>query len=397
MKVDSTTWRDNLERAQEYMQRHQVTGWLIYDYQHSNPVLWDLIGPVGMVTRPTFLFIPASGEFTLLVQHVDSGKFQHVGIPLKVYRSRDEMVASLRTLLPKGSSVAMEYSPLGNLPRVSKVDAGVVELVRGLGVEVVPSADVVQYASQRWSPSQLESHRRAADKLGHIVLEAFQYVGDNVKSRISEYSVAQFIRKRFDEERLTSPDGPVVAVNQHSSDPHYEPAPEGSSPITAGDWVLIDLWAKEDAEDAVYADITWVGFVGETVPSKYQEVFEVVRDARDKALQHLVDAPKQGIIPQGWQVDQVAREYISKRGYGDFFTHRLGHSIGQQVHGEAVNLDSFETHDTRTIIPGIGFSVEPGIYLPQFGVRSEIDVYMSETGPYATTPLQREVVLIQPN
>ena len=292
-----------------------------------------LTGPVGMVTRPTYLFIPASGESTLLVHHVDAGKFRQVGIPLKVYRSREEMVASLRTLVSSGGTVAMEYSLMGALPRASRVDAGVVELVEGLGVEVVSLADMLQYATQRWSQSQLESHKRAADKLARIVLEAFQYISYNGTMGVSEYDVAQFIRKRFDAEGLTSHDGPVVAVNQHCGDPHYEPAQEGSSPIGEGDWVLIDLWAKEKTEDAVYADITWVGFVGETVPSKYQEVFEIVRGARDKALQYLVDAAQQGTVLQGWQVDQVAREYIRERGYGEFFTHRLGHSIGQQVHG----------------------------------------------------------------
>ncbi len=186
-----------------------------------------------------------------------------------------------------------------------------------------------------------------------------------------------------------------MATNARASDPHYEPAPEGSSVIRQGDWLLIDLWAKELAESSVYADITWVAYVGDEVPERHREVFGVVAAARDAALKYLEGSARQGIILEGRQVDRIAREHIDRAGYGDYFTHRLGHSIGRDVHADAVNLDGFETEDDRSIIPGIGFSIEPGIYLPEFGVRSEIDVYMSEEGPYATTPVQRDVVLIR--
>ena len=293
----------------------------------------------------------------------------------------------------------MEYSPLGALPRASKVDAGTVELVRSLGVDVVSSADLLQYSTQRWAEEQLSSHTRSAKKLGCIVLGAFDYIGRNLAYGPTEYQVAEFIRGRFQEEGLHSPTGPVVAVNGNASDPHYEPSSVGSSAIQRGDWVLIDLWAKAISEtfagDSVYADITWVAYVGEQVPDKYQEVFQVVIAARDSALGYLESSAREGVTPQGHQVDRVAREYLALCGYGDYFTHRLGHSISHEVHGDAVNLDSFETEDTRSIIPGICFSIEPGIYLPEFGVRSEIDVFMSEEGPTVTTPVQREVVLIK--
>ena len=261
---------------------------------------------------------------------------------------------------------------------------------------MVSSADLLQYTTQRWSEAQLSSHLRSAEKLGRIVLEAFEYVGQNLESRPTEYQVARFIRARFEEEAIDSPDGPIVAVNGHASDPHYEPSPEVSRPVQEGDRVLIDLWAKQRSAEAVYADITWVAYVGEQPPEKYQEVFRTVATARDSALKNLEGSARQGITLQGCQVDRIAREYISRCGYGDYFTHRLGHSISHEVHGDAVNLDSFETEDTRSIIPGICFSIEPGIYLPELGVRSEIDVYMSEDGPYATTPVQGEVVLIRP-
>ena len=354
---------------------------------------------IGMITRPCFLFIPATGEPRLLVHHVDTGKFQGTNISLEVYRNRQTMLEGVETLLSSSGPVAMEYSPLGAIPRASKVDAGTVELVRSLGVEVVSSADLLQYTTQRWSQAQLSSHVRSANKLGRIVLEAFEYIGQNLAGCLTEHQVAQFIRARFEEEGLHSPDGPIVAINGHASDPHYEPSPEGSSVIQEGDWVLIDLWAKaiteERAEDSVYADITWVAYVGEQAPEVHQEVFQVVTTARDSALKYLEGSARQGITLQGGQVDRIAREYIARRGYGDYFTHRLGHSISHEVHGDAVNLDSFETEDTRSIIPGICFSIEPGIYLPEFGVRSEIDVYMSEDGPFATTPVQQEVVLIK--
>ena len=340
------------------------------------------------------------------MHHVDAGKFAQSGTGLRVYRNRREMIESLTRMLAGVSRVAMEYSPLNALPRVSRVDAGTIELVRGIGVDVVSSADLMQFVTQRWSPQQLEGHRRSAAKLGQIVNEAFQFTGNQLGDKgPTEFQVAEFIRSRFREEGLESPDGPIVAANAHSSDPHYEPATQGSSVIRPGDWILIDLWAKavnptdepgvQGSQPSIYADITWVAYVGEAVPQRHQEIFDIVTGARDAALEFLVDSFQEGVSVQGWQADEAARSYIAQRGYGDFFTHRLGHSIGQEVHGDAVNLDGFETHDTRRIIPGIGFSIEPGIYLPEFGVRSEIDAFMSETGPYATSPVQREVVLIQ--
>ena len=388
-----------ITEAQEYMRQspsQAIDGWLIHDYRYSNPIFWQVMGgTISNVTRPCTLYLPATGEPQLLVHHVDAGKFQDMGVSLSVYRNRPDMLEGMRSIFDQGGRMAMEYSPLGALPRASKVDAGTVELVRSMGVEVVSSADLLQFATQRWSRDQLSSHLRSAQKLGRIVLEAFEYTGQRLGEHPSEYQVARFIRQRFDQEGLCSPDGPIVAVNGNASDPHYGPPSEGSNAINEGDWLLIDLWAKESGEDSVYADITWVAYVGEEVPEKHQEVFQAVTNARDTALKYLHDSARQGITVQGYQVDRIAREYVGRCGYGDYFTHRLGHSISREVHGDAVNLDSFETEDTRSIIPGICFSIEPGIYLPEFGVRSEIDVYMSEDGPMVTTPIQREVVRIK--
>ena len=380
--------------AQQFLRQEDLPGWLIYDYRRSNPVFWQVVTPSGHVTRPCFLYVPAQGSPQLVVHHVDAGKFIDAGIDLVVYQGRDTMVEGLRRVLDGTSTVAMEYSAQSLLPRVSRVDAGTVELVRSLGVQVVSSGDVMQYATQRWSEEKLTGHRRAAAKLGQIVSDAFLYIGIHQGDRPTEFQVAEFIRDRFRQEGLEAADGPIVAVNAHTSDPHYEPEAQGSSAIRRGDWVVIDLWARERAPKSVYADITWVAYVGERVPERHQEIFDLVIGARDKALSFLQDSFQEGKPVQGWEADAVARDFITQRGYGEYFTHRLGHSIYYEVHGEAVNLDGFETHDSRRIIPGIGFSIEPGVYLPEFGVRSEIDVFMSETGPYPSSPVQQQVVLI---
>ena len=278
------------------------------------------------------------------------------------------------------------------LPRASRVDAGTLELVRSLGVEVVSSADLVQHATQRWSEDQLQSHILAAGKLGAIVREAFAYIGESLASGVTEHEVAEFIRGRFVDEGLEVTDGPVVAVNEHSSDPHFDPTPESSATIEQDDWVLIDLWAKLADEDAMFADLTWTAYVGDRPSEEHQRVFDAVLGARDAALAEIESAFASGRELLGWEVDRVARDYIQGAGYGDYFSHRLGHSLGREVHGNAVNLDGWETHDTRKLIPGIALTIEPGIYLPEFGVRSEIDVFISKNGPQVTTEVQRSVV-----
>ncbi|GBD10873.1 Aminopeptidase YpdF [bacterium HR23] len=381
-------------KAQGWLRRHRVDAWLLYDYLGSNPVFWAVVGRLGMVTRPCWLFVPARGRPRLLVHAVDAGKFRAVGLPLVVFAGRAEMVRHLRRWLGGLRRVAMEYSPQGALPRVGRVDAGTVELVRGCGPQVVPSGDLFQEVALLATPSQEQSHRESARLLGQIVLEAFAYLGGNLSGALTEWDVARFIRQRFADLGLESTEGPIVAANAHSSDPHYEPSPSTSAPIRQGDWVLIDLWARLRGEETFYADITWVGYAGPDVPPAYQEVFRVVCQARDTALATLQQAWQEGKVLRGWQVDRVARRVIVRAGYGKYFTHRLGHSLGCTVHGDAVNLDSWETRDTRSIVPGIAFTIEPGIYLPAFGVRSEIDVFFTPQGPEVTSPVQREIVRI---
>ena len=379
--------------AQEHLRTEGVDGWLVYDYRGMNPVFRDAVGDIANLTRPCWFWIPASGEPRLLLSYVDRGRFDHLGIDSTAFVSRREMVDRLRETLGGARRVAMEYSPNGGLPRMSRVDGGILELVRGLGVEVVPSADTVQYATQRWSEQQLTSHLEAAEKLGAIVQDAFRYVGQNLGS-VTEHDVAEFIRSRFLESGLEVTDGPVVAVNEHSSDPHFEPTADNAAAIRRGDWLLIDLWSRLDGGDTMFADITWTAYVGDRVPQAHQRVFDAVVGARDAAVAAMASAFEAGVELQGWEVDAVARDYIAQAGFGGYFNHRLGHSIGREVHGNAVNLDGWETHDTRRLVPGICVSVEPGIYLPEFGVRSEIDVYVAEDGPRVTTDVQRAVVLI---
>ena len=384
-----------ISQAQEYMRAKNLDGWLLYDYRGLNPIFGDTVGgDLSHVTRPVWMWIPARARPHMLVSFVDQSRFTRLGLDTTLFVNREDMIDKLKNDLGVSGRVAMEYTPMGALPRVSKIDAGTLELVRDMDVEIAPSADLLQYATQRWDDEQLASHLYAAKKLTQIVGEAFRHIGDNVDSGVTEFDVAEFIRNRFLEEGMIVTDGPAVAVNEHASDPHFDPTPEASVRIKRGDWVLIDLWTRLPDDHAMFGDITWTAYVGDDPSEKHQEVFEAVVGARDAAFAEMERAFRQGRTLQGWQVDKVARDYISDLGYGEYFNHRLGHSLGREVHSNAVNLDSWETYDTRELIPGIAVTIEPGIYIPEFGVRSEIDVFMSEDGPVMTTEPQREIVKI---
>ncbi len=386
------TFIENITRLNAAIKSSGADGWLLYDFRGSNPILWEVLGAKLHSTRRLFIYIPASGTPKAIVHHVDAGNFARIGLDVIPYRSQDEFLTTLSQLLKGQSKVAMEYSPMGALPTLSWVDAGTVELVRSLGLEVVTSAGMIEAVMGQVSPEALEKHRSAARRLSEIVLEAFQFIGQEAHSGVGEMEVCDYIRSRFHHEGLWTDEGPIVAVNEHSGDPHYEPTQLSSRPFDYGDWVLIDLWAKE--EDGVFADITWVGYLGERVLATHQKVFQIVTEARDKALEFITRCHGEGKQAQGWEVDQVAREHIVAAGYGERFTHRLGHSLGQVVHGYGPNLDSLETKDNRRLHEGLAFTIEPGIYLPEFGMRSEIDVYYGPNGPEATSAIQKEVALI---
>lgn len=392
--------------AQAFMQQNGTDGWLTRDYRYTNPLFWQVYGRhVENVTRPVWLLIPADGEPNLLAHDVDTGRFEGFAGSITSYSSRDSMVEALKRMLGAlGSShpeLAMEYSELYQLPRVGRIDAGTIELIRSLGATVVSSGDVIQYATERWSAGQLETHRFAVNTLTRIVKEAFSFAGENVRWALTEHDLAEHIRGRFDRLGLEYDDGPVVAFNEHSSDPHYEPNPNGSAVIRRDGWLLIDLWGRKrqdagtDEEPAISGDITWVAKLGGPPTEKQQQVFDTVRRGRDAAFNFIESEVLAGNTPEGWQVDTVARDVIREAGFGDYFVHRLGHSLGNEVHSNGVNLDDWETHDTRKVIEGVGVTIEPGIYLPEFGVRLEMDVFMGPEGPEITGERQDEIFQIE--
>jgi len=277
------------------------------------------------------------------------------------------------------------------------VDAGTVELIRSMGIDVVTSAELIQFFEARLDQEGLESHLAAGRLVDQVRAEAFAFIGECLRAgrTISEWDVAEFVRRRFEAEQLYTESGPIVAVNEHAADPHYEPQASGSSPIRAGDLVLLDMWAKLKTPGAVYYDITWTGYCGNTVPGEIAHVFEVVRDARDAAIQRVQDAFAQGATLCGYEVDDAARESIRAAGFGDRFVHRTGHSIAVEVHGNGANMDNLETHDTRVVIPWSCFSIEPGVYLDHFGIRSEINIFIDDKQPRVTGAIQREMLLIR--
>jgi Xaa-Pro aminopeptidase len=389
-----------LDDARHFLQSTGIAGWLTRDYRYTNPVFEAALGArVGHLTRPVWLWIPADGEPQLLAHEVDTGRFPEGSPSITGYGSRDQMVGGLKSLLNGAATVAMEYSPMYELPRVARVDAGTIELVRSLGSEVVSSGDVIQYATERWTPEQLQSHFFAVDALDRIVKQTFEYVGENIRWALTEHDIAEHIRGKFDRAGLDFDDGPVVAFNEHSSDPHYDPQPGESAVIRREGWLLIDLWARKKSDSPsdrnISADITWTAKLGDPPSTKHQEVFDAVTGARDAAFNLLETRVLEGDNPQGWELDRAARDVIEKAGYGEYFVHRLGHSLGYEVHSNGVNLDDWETHDTRTVINGVGVTIEPGIYLPEFGVRSEMDVYLGEDGPEITGDRQIEIVQIE--
>ena len=381
--------------AREYLSLSSLDGWLIYEYQEHNPVFYHFLGEISMITRPCFLWIPRLGDPTLIAHHVDTGRYHDTDIRVLGYTSRESLEGTLRDLLKTSRNIAMEYSPSAKIPRISLVDGGTLEMIRDLGVEVFSSADLLQYSTQRWKPNQLEGHIRTAKTLTNLVNDTFTYISDNIKKQLTESDISDFITRSSYDYGLEMLDGPVVAVDHHSSDPHYIPEPISALTITHGSWLLIDLWAKEKTPEAVFADLTWVAYVGKGIPDKYKAAFDVVVGARDMAVDFLSKRFSDGNLPKGWEVDKVARDYIGNKGYGDNFTHRLGHSLGLKVHGDAVNLDSWETHDSRVIMPGLGVTVEPGVYMKDFGMRSEINLFVAETGPYITSRSQDKIVLIE--
>ncbi len=387
-----------IDDIQAALREEHLDGWLFFDHHHRDPLAYRILklNP-QVVTRRWYYFIPAHGDPRGLVHAVESGVLAGLPGDVRTYSSWSTQVDGLHCLLAGSRKIAMQYSPNCSIPYVSLVDGGTIELVRAAGVEIATSADLVQLFEARWTAAQLEMHLEAGRRVDRIRAEAFQKIAADLAAgqTITEWDVSRFIRAGFETSGMVTDHGPIVAVNANMSNPHYEPEPEGSHEIHKGDAVLIDLWAKLDRPSAVYYDITWTGYCDPTPPSVLQNIFEIVRDARDRAVQRVQTAAAQGELIHGFDVDDAARNYIKEQGFGEYFVHRTGHSIGEEPHGNGANMDNLETHDERRIVARTCFSVEPGIYLPEFGIRSEVNVYVDATEARVTGEVQRELVIIE--
>lgn len=387
-----------IDPLQQALRDTKLDGWLFFDHHRRDPLAYRILGiPDGVEpTRRWYYFVPAEGEPQKLVHRIESHTLDNLDGRAETYSSWTDQQTKLHRMLAGRTRIAMQYSENCAIPYVSMIDAGTIELVRKTAVEVVSSADLVQLFEARWSDEQLEMHLAAGRLVDSIRAEAFQFVSDQLRTHkpVSEYEVQQFIRKRFSDSGLMTNHGPIVAVNANASDPHYEPTRERTASVQAGNVLLIDLWAKLAEPHAVYYDITWTGFCGEVIPDKVQNVFDIVTGARKKASDFVIQAVSNQKQIAGYEVDDIARNYIQSHGFGEFFFHRTGHSIGTDVHGTGANMDNLESHDDRKIIPNTCFSIEPGVYLPEFGIRSEVNMFVGNGWARVTGEEQREVVRI---
>jgi Xaa-Pro aminopeptidase len=390
----------DLGAVQAAIQQLGFDGWLLYDFRGLNVLARRVVGlsDETMLTRRWFYFVPARGEPRKLVHQIEPRALADLPGSDQKYLRWQELEVGVGALVKGARRVAMEYVPRNANPYVSRVDAGTIELVRSCGVEIVPSGDLVQLFEACWSDEQWAMHLEAARHTRSAYDVAFQFIARRVRGTgsVRETEVQQRIVDHFAENHLTMDHPPICAVGPHSGDPHYAPERGSDAAIHEGDFVLIDLWAKVNRPQAVYSDLTWTGFVGKEVPARYEEIFRIVANARDAAISRVREAFQSRQVLQGWQVDQAARDVIDRAGYGKYFCHRTGHSIGTEVHGNGANMDGLETREERRVLPRTCFSVEPGIYLPEFGVRSEVDVFVDANQEVHVTggAPQTEVVAI---
>lgn len=388
----------DLARIQEALSQEGLDGWLFYDFRQSNLVAYQILGldQQAFYSRRWFYFVPKQGEPTALVSAVEAHVLRELPGQRVVFSTWQEMRKHLSSLLTRGARVAMEYSPLNAIPYIARVDAGTVELVRTFGVEVVSSANISQHFVAQLSSEQMESHRDAGRRLIAAKDLLLEQLGADLREGVSlnEYGVQQRFAELIRQQGLVLADDPLIAVNGNASNPHYSPNEQASSPLRRGDLVLFDFWAHLPTPDAIFADYTWMGFAGtrDEIPTHQREVFELVRQARDAGIAFVRERRTAGKPVQGREADDVVRKVIVDGGYGQFFVHRTGHNIGTSDHGNGANLDNFETQDERQLLPSTCCSVEPGIYLPEFGVRSEINLLVHERGVEVTgVPAQTEI------
>ena len=374
-----------------------LDGWLLFDFHGSNPIATRLAGLANgphMTTRRWYYLIPASGEPRGLVHAIERHNLDALPGEKVVYAGREQLDAGITRLLAGLRRIAMEYSPRCAIPYLSRVDAGTAEAIRARGVDIVSSGDLVQEFEAAWSTDQLASHRAASDALYRIKDRAFRSAAAAIRDArpLSEYDLQQQMVAWFDEEGLISDSAPVVAIGANAGDPHYLPDASHSRPIVADEVLLLDLWGKRAEPGAVFADITWVGVTGRSVAAEAARAFRAIVDARDSAVSLVEEAARTGRDLRGWEVDRAARTVLQQAGYGDRILHRTGHSLGESVHGNGVHLDDYETHDDRRVLPGTGFTIEPGLYFENFGVRTEINMFRGDREAIVTGPRQTEIL-----
>ena len=387
----------DLPAIQAALRERNIDAWLFYDHHHRDPIAYSVLGlPAGqMVTRRWFYLIPADGEPVKLVHKIEPGHLDTLPGAKKQYSGWQELFDQVKAMLTNSRDIAMQYSPNNLVFTISLVDGGTLDLIRGLGKNVVSSADLVAQFQATWTEDQIKSHFAARDAIDPITAAAFKEIGQRARNGgTSEHEMQQWILEAFRRENLVADDLPVVAVNANSGNPHYAPEPGNSKPIRQGDFVLLDIWAKKNTPEAVYYDITWTGFVGKSPSDRMQEVFNIVRQARDIGVKTVCEAVATGRPIAGWEVDRAVRGFIKNAGFEQYFIHRTGHSIGTDVHANGANMDDLEIHDERRILPNSCFSIEPGIYLLEFGVRSEVNVLVRPKAAEVTGKIQSEIVTI---
>ena len=383
--------------VQQALKADGLDAWLLYDFHGSNPVSYSLAGMAGnghLATRRWFYLIPQSGEPRALVHAIESHNLDHLPGSKTVYAGRAKLQDGLAKILKDARRVAMEYSPNGNIPYVSRVDAGTIELIRSMGVEVLSSGDLIQQFEASWDDAAIATHRTASEKLYRIKDQAFEEVARRLRDNVptTEYDIQQQMVGWFRDEGLTSDSAPCVSAQENAGNPHYLATAATHRAIRKDELVLLDLWGKLTTPNAVYADITWMGFAGQNVPERMTNAFAAICNARDAAVSTVQDAVKAGRQVRGFEADAAARKVLIDAGYEDAILHRTGHSLGENVHGNGAHLDDYETHDERRLMPGSGFTIEPGLYFKDFGVRTEINMVWAAKGPEVTGPRQKAIL-----
>ena len=393
----------NLDAIQTALRESALDGWLFYDHHHRDPIAARILSldPNAHITRRWYYFIPAAGEPRKLVHRIEQARLDSLPGAKTQYSSWQELHAGLKDLLQNQKKIAMQYSPNNDIMYVSMVDAGTVEFLRGLGKEIVTSADLVSQFEAVLTDDQIASHSAAQRAIDVILVGAWAEIARNLRppsgggtGHFTEFDLVAWLREAMRREGLAWENGPDVSVNANTSDQHYEPTAEHASPIREGDFLLIDIWGRLDTPTSVFYDVTWTGVIGREPTKKEQLVFDTVRRARDAAIETVEKAFAANRPIAGFEADDAARSVIREAGFGDFFVHRTGHNIAHEIHGSGAHLDNLETHDIRRILPHTCFSVEPGIYLPEFGVRSEINMITAPGKAWVTGRIQQELVQI---